>query len=202
MGTAMHHFGRDIAGADGVDGDALGGVLLRQRLGEADVASLRGRIIGLAHLALLAIDRRDVDDPAEAALAHAFDHRTAHVEQGIEVGVDDVVPLVRRHLVEHAVFGDSGVVDENIDRPEVLGDLGQPSYTVLVFGDVPFVDVDARLRLELGGGLVVGMIGRRDLAARRLQRLGDGGADAARAAGDHCDSSHVSSRDFLTARVL
>ena len=51
------------------------GALLRQRLGEADVAGLGGGIIGLAHLALLAVDRGDVDDAAELALAHAFDHR-------------------------------------------------------------------------------------------------------------------------------
>ena len=73
----MHHLGGDIARADGVDGDALAGVLLRQRLGEADVAGLGGGIVGLAHLALLAVDRGDVDDAAEAALAHAVDDRAA-----------------------------------------------------------------------------------------------------------------------------
>ena len=113
-----------------------------------------------------------------------------------------VVPLVRGHLVEHPVFGDAGVVDENVDRTEVLLDLGQPSHAILVFRDVPFVDVDARLRLELGGGVIVGMIGRSDLASRRLQRLRNGAPNAPRAAGDHCDSCHVSSRDFFKGAPL
>ena len=43
LGHGHHHFGRDIAGADRVDGDALVGVLLRQRLGEAEVAGLGRR---------------------------------------------------------------------------------------------------------------------------------------------------------------
>jgi hypothetical protein len=55
----LHHLGVDVAGADAVDGDALLGVLLRQRLGEADVAGLGRRIVGLADLTLLAVDRGD-----------------------------------------------------------------------------------------------------------------------------------------------
>jgi hypothetical protein len=63
----LHHFGVDIARADHVHGDAGLGVLQRQRLGEADVAGLGRRIIDLAELALLAVDRGDVDDAAELA---------------------------------------------------------------------------------------------------------------------------------------
>src|SRR6266850_1315960 len=65
------HFGGDIAGADRVDGDTALGAFLRQRLGEAELAGLGGGIVGLPHLALLAVDRRDIDDAAELALAHA-----------------------------------------------------------------------------------------------------------------------------------
>ena len=46
------------------------------------------------------------------------------------------------------------------------------------------------LRLELVGGFVIAVIGGGDLVAGRLQRLGNRGADAARAAGDDCDSCH------------
>ena len=69
------HFGRDIARTNRVDGNALAGVLLRQRLRETKIARLRGRIVGLAHLPLLAVDRRDVDDAAEVTLAHALYNR-------------------------------------------------------------------------------------------------------------------------------
>ena len=49
----------------------LRGAFLRQRLGEADVAGLGGGVVGLADLALLAVDRGDGDDAAELAVAHA-----------------------------------------------------------------------------------------------------------------------------------
>src|ERR1044072_2873824 len=53
----LHHLGRDVAGADRIHRDAALGAFLRQRLGEAEIARLGGRVVGLAHLALLAVDR-------------------------------------------------------------------------------------------------------------------------------------------------
>ena len=41
----------------------------------------------------------------------------------VEVGVDDLLPLLRRHLVEHGVAGDAGVVDQHVDRAELGLDL-------------------------------------------------------------------------------
>ena len=66
---------------DHVHGDAFGGILLRQRLGKTDIACFRRGIIRLTHLAFLSVDRRDVDNPTETALAHPLDHRPAHIEQ-------------------------------------------------------------------------------------------------------------------------
>src|SRR6266567_7945956 len=71
----LDHLGADISRTDGIDRDAALRALLRQRLGEAELARLRGRIVRLAHLALLAVHRGDVDDAPEFALAHALDHR-------------------------------------------------------------------------------------------------------------------------------
>ena len=45
----------------------LRGAFLRQRLGEAVDARLRGGVVDLAVLAGLAVDRADIDDAAEAA---------------------------------------------------------------------------------------------------------------------------------------
>ena len=75
-----HHVCIDVAGCDRVDGDALGSTLLGQRLGEPVNARFRGGVVDLAVLSRLAVDRADVDDPAEAALAHAVDHQSTHVE--------------------------------------------------------------------------------------------------------------------------
>ena len=52
-----------------------------------------------------------------------FDHRPAHVEQRVEVGVDHRAPLLRRHAVEHGVAGDAGIVDQHLDRAEIGLDL-------------------------------------------------------------------------------
>ena len=87
-----HHVGVDVAWRDRVHGDALAGAFLGQRLGEAVNAGFGGGVIHLAVLAGLAVDRADVDDAAEAALAHALDHQAAHVEAGGEIGGDDTRP--------------------------------------------------------------------------------------------------------------
>ena len=142
-------------------------VLQRQRLGEADVAGLGRGIIDLAELALLAVDRGDVDDAAELAGAHAFDHLAGHVEQRAEIGVDDRVPLLERHLVKGAVAGDAGIVDQHVDRAEIGLDLLDARGAGVERTDVPFVDGNAGLGLEfLRGGVVAGIV-RRDLVARR-----------------------------------
>src|SRR3546814_873068 len=129
-------FRSDVAGRDGVDGDAEARVLLRQGDGEAVHAGLGGGVVGLAVLALLAVDRADLDDPAPLAFAHAFDHRAGHVEHRVEVGVDDLLPLLRAHLVEGAVAGDAGVVDQDVDRAELLLDLAHHRLGVLGRGNV------------------------------------------------------------------
>ena len=188
-----HHFGRDVAGADRVDRDALIGVFLSQSFGEAEIARLGRGIVDLAHLAFLAVDRRDVDDAAEAALAHAVDDGSGHVEERVEVRVDDGVPLFRGHFVEHAVFGDAGVVDQNVHRAEVLRDLRQSGRAGLEAADVPLVGLHAGFGLELRRRFVISVIGRRDLVSSGLQRFGNRRADAARAASDHYNSAHVSS---------
>ena len=115
-----------------------------------------------------------------------------HVEQRVQVGVDDGVPLLGRHLVEHAVAGDAGVVDQHVDRAEVGLHLCEAGRAGVEIADVPLVDVDAGLGLELGRRFVVAVIGRRDLVAGGRQRFGDRRADAARAAGDDCHSAHTS----------
>ena len=145
FGTACTNCGIDVARADRVHGDAAPGVLQRQGLGEADVAGLSGRIIDLAELALLAVDRGDVDDAAKFAGAHALDHLTCHVEQRAEIGVDDRIPLIDRHLVERAVLGDAGIVDQHLDRTDLGLDLFHAFGAGLERRHIPFVNGNAGL---------------------------------------------------------
>ena len=106
-----------------------------------------------------------------AALAHALDHRPGHGEHRIEVGAEHRRPLVEGHLVEHAVAGDAGIVDEHVDRPEIGLDLLDAGGAGGGVGHVPLVGGDAGLGLELRRGLVVAGIGRGNRVAGRLQPL-------------------------------
>ena len=148
-GTACTISVRDIARRDHVDGDALGGVLLRQRLGEADHAGLGGGVVRLAHLALLAVDRGDDDDAPEAARRACRRSPAGSGEHGVEVGADHRLPLLEGHAVEHAVAGDAGIVDQDVDRAELGLDRLDAGLAGGGVGDVELVDRDAGLGLEL-----------------------------------------------------
>ena len=124
-------------------------------------------------------------------LAHALDHRPAHVEQRIEIGVDHRAPLLGRHAVEHGVAGDAGIVDQHLDRAEIGLDLLEAGGAGLVGGDVPLVDRDAGLGLELLRRLVVAAVVGGDLVAGGLQRLRDRRADPARSARHHRNACHA-----------
>src|SRR6266545_5055916 len=61
---AEHHVGRNIPRGNGIHRDALSRDLLRQGHGEAVHPGVRRRVVDLPELTLLAVDGRDVDDPA------------------------------------------------------------------------------------------------------------------------------------------
>ena len=89
-----------------------------------------------------------------------------------------------------AVARDAGVVDEDVDGPEVAGDTRHALLAGGVVADVALVDGDARLGLELArGGIVAGVVGRH-AAALVLEGNGDGVADAARTSGDDRNPCH------------
>ena len=134
----------------------------------------------------------DGDHAAELALAHAGPDRVGHVEDAREVGVDDLFPLLRGHLVEHAVAGDAGVVDEDLDRAELGLDLGHARLAGVVIGHRPFEGLDAGLVGEFPRRVVVAGVVRRDIAARLLERHRDRRADPPRPARHKCRPCHVS----------
>jgi hypothetical protein len=127
----------------------------------------------------------------ELAGTHAFDHLARHVEQRAEVGVDHGVPLVERHLVEGGVTGDAGIVDEHVDGTEICLDLLHAFGAGVEIADIPFVDGDAGLGLELLRRSVVAGIARRNLVAGRLQRLADRSSDAPRTTRHQCNTCHI-----------
>src|SRR6185503_15798703 len=99
---------------------------------------LRGRIIRLPELALLAVHGRDVDDPAPAAIEHAVNDLLGDVKQAVEVGIDDLVPALETHLAERAIGRDAGVVDQDIHRSEVVAHLLEGCARRLPVSDIAF----------------------------------------------------------------
>src|SRR4051794_19180376 len=62
----LGHVRFDVAGGDGVDGDAAGAHLLREGLGHGDHAAFGGGIVGLSGGSGLPDHGSDIDDPAPA----------------------------------------------------------------------------------------------------------------------------------------
>ena len=185
------HFGVDIAGRDAVDGDALPRILQRQGLGEADHPGLGGGIVGLADLALLAVDRGDVDDAAMAPVAHAVDDLARHVEDAVHIDADHVGPLVVAHLVEEAVAGDAGVVDQDVDGAELILDLLHGAGAVVETADIALDHHDVQRIGDGLGRLVVSGIAGGDLEPVLVQALNDRLADAPGPARYESHARHV-----------
>src|SRR3954470_21938660 len=184
------HLGVDIAGRDRVDGDSGAGALLGERLGEAVDARFGGGVIDLAILAGLAVDRADVDDPAVFALAHPVPDRLGHVEAAAQIYVDDLVPGLAVHPLHGCVASDSGIVDEDVDRPQLGFDPGDSGDAGIVVGDVPFIGPDAGAGGEVACFLLVAGIIGGDGDSPVPERDADRLADAAGAAGDDCYACH------------
>jgi hypothetical protein len=86
-------------------------------------------------------------------------------EERTQVCVHDGVPLVGRHLVKHAIFGDPGIVHQDFDRIQVRLDFAQARHAGVIARDVPLVDGNAGFALELLCGLVVARVAGSHLVA-------------------------------------
>src|SRR5258706_6438062 len=203
----LHHVGLDVAGRHRVDRHALAHHFLRERLGEARHARLGRRIVGLAELAFDRVHRRDVDDAAPAALHHAVDHLPRDVEHAIQIGVDDLHPVLLGHALEDGDARDAGVVDEDVDRPDHRAHVVEHFRARVEVGDVALGGVHAVTRgahradpLVL---LLVAWQATRDHGVAGLaQALADRAADAAHAARDEHDALHHRARIVAPGLLL
>ncbi|MOA01415.1 hypothetical protein D3C78_1208230 [compost metagenome] len=113
----------------GVDVDVVAPPLLGQRLGHAEDAGLGRGIVGLPGVATGGdrgnVDHLAVDHTAFGGflLGQGADDRlggTQDAERCGQVAVDDGVPLLVAHLLDHVVPGVAGVVDDDVDAAVVL----------------------------------------------------------------------------------
>jgi hypothetical protein len=114
-----------------------------------------------------------------------------HVEQPAQICADDRIPVLGRDLVEHAVAGDAGIVDEHLDRPEIVLDPGDPFLAGLVIANVPSVHRNAGLFPECAGNVIIADIAGRNPVTRLLQSNGNCRADPARSSRYQSDPGHV-----------
>ena len=112
------HFGVDIAGRDGVDGDPLRSALLGEGFGKTVNARLGGRIVHLAAVPGEARERRERDDPPAPVRAdHRHDERVEHVEEAVEVRAQDPVPGLAGERRKRGVGPNARVQDDPVVGP-------------------------------------------------------------------------------------
>ena len=112
------HFGIDIAGCDGIDGDVRRGELQGQCAGEPEHTGLGGGICDFHCRAAHAPNGRDIDDSAGFLADHGAGRALREVNGGGQIRVAQSFPLCGRHGVEKIDERDAGGVDENVNMPE------------------------------------------------------------------------------------
>jgi len=133
--------------------------------------------------------RGDVDDAAGALAKHRTDGGLGDEEDALEVGGEDVVPVLLAHAHDERVAGDAGVVDDDIEAAEALEGGLDGGGGALGGGDIGLQDLDADAtagEFGLGGasGLLITAVGEEEIEAIPGEALRNREADAARATGD------------------
>ena len=77
-----------------------------------------------------------------------------------------------RHLLQHGVARDAGIVDQHLDRADLVLDIDDALLAGDVVAHVPFEDRDLGFLLEGLGGIVIAAIIGGDVIAGLLQSLG------------------------------
>src|ERR1039458_7445053 len=163
------HLRGEGTGADGVHRDSFRRKFQRQGAREAQNGALAGRIGGAARYGHVRHGGGQVDHAPVAAPFHVRHECAAHQEGAGQARVDYAPPLVQRKFGELLANVDAGVVDEDLDAPECLGDLPLKAQHLLLAGHIGLKNFRAAAGAPpLFGGLLQG------LAIARHQ--GDGGA--------------------------
>jgi signal transduction histidine kinase len=179
------------SGADHVHGDAVTRDLARERLGEADERRLAARVHGLAGAADAPGVGRDGDDPPAPPRDHAPQHGARGVEGAFEVDRDEPLPEGRIALDEGHQALPAGVVDEHVDRAELVlggahGRLERDQVADVRVGAQRPPARDHDLVRDRAGVPAV-QVGDPDRRARLGQAERDGAPDATATSGDERD---------------
>ena len=194
IGQLVGHLRNDEAGSDRIGTHATRTQLEGDRLGQTDHTGFRGRVVGLAGIAVYAHDGGHVDDAAAALTHHDRRHGMDEVVGRLEIDVDHHIPLFLIHLEHQAVAGDAGIVHQHIDAAEILHDLVNHLMGLLEVGGIGSVGLAAHAQskyfvLRILGIVVDGQIRKSDVGAVLCEAKGDRTADTARSSRHHSDFS-------------
>src|ERR1700722_3754807 len=176
----------DRAGADGVAAYALGDVIGRNRLGQADHRRLRGAVdVAVGDAAPRGGARGDVDDRAPALLQHARQKGADHAMHRLDVEVEREFPVGVGSGEDRAMMDEARAVEEDVDWPDLprqrLDRLVRADVELALVGIEPFetgdVDIrrnDARALAGEGLGRAAADAGRRRRQQSNLTRQSSG----------------------------
>ena len=162
----------DLAGRDGVDRDAVLPELERHDLGEQAQPALGGAVGGRLRQRDVLVDRGDVDDPARGSRVDHDPRGLLRAQEGPgEVHVEDVLPVLERELEKRRALADAGVVHEDVEPAELVGQLAYHAGGALEVAHVEPAHHGPPAELaDLRGGalrsLLVGIPGDSDVEAR------------------------------------
>jgi hypothetical protein len=154
------------AWADGVDGHAELVELQAGGLGEPDDRGLGGGIVRLTEVADQAGSRGGVDDPAGEFLAGIrpappVPCRVVHEQPGAaHVHPHDQVEVSRRHVPDHLVARDAGIVDQDVQPAEFRYRPVDQGRTLVVVGNVAVVGHGDATSLADQRDYLVGILAR------------------------------------------
>src|SRR5712664_663885 len=135
-GDALCKLRLDKARSDGIHQYVAGGELLGDGLGEPDDPCLRSGVIRLALVAVQPHHARNVDDATPAPLDHAARGVLGHQERALEVRIHDRIPVRLAQQKQQIVLGEPGIVDEDVDLPEVPFDRFGERFHLIAHADV------------------------------------------------------------------
>ena len=181
--------GEDEARRDRVHSDAVRPEFHREPPRQRDHGCFRGRIEGVAGQGgAVTRDGAEIDDAAIFPGAHFFGGEARDVDQSVDIGAAHARHPLGIESLESGPVGDAGVIDQDRNRAEEFGDIGDEA-----FGFTCVADIGAkRFRLSAGDTDLIGeriRIGHtrnvidRNHGALTGQAGGNGASQSARSAG-------------------
>jgi hypothetical protein len=84
----------------------------------------------------LAANRRNVGDSSLASDAHSLHHSLHGVQRRLEMDRHGALEVIGRHFIHRADLDDASVVNQHVDRAELLLDIGNERIKVMRVGHV------------------------------------------------------------------